>query len=333
MTDSREIPRRDDREGLGNRRRCVLVTGGSGFIGSHVVDRFVAGGWHVHAPCMERGWPWRLEHLRQSPQLTHSQDWDVTDPSTVLDTITSIRPDVVVHAAAYGVHAQEANPFQSMSVNILGTGNLLEAAARSEVPRFVQIGSALEYSLTEDALTEQTALAPDTLYGATKAAASLLVGHYHDYRNLSTVVLRLFSCFGPREAPSKLIPYVITTALAGGEISLTSGEQLRDFLYVQDAVDAIVAAASGRLDGESVYNVSSGQLVRVRDVANRIVNLVGAGTISDIAHAPLRPQRAVLRGSPTALMQRGWEPRIPLDEGLRATIDWYSRAAERDHGC
>jgi nucleoside-diphosphate-sugar epimerase len=302
----------------------VLLTGASGFIGSHIASRLVVGGWHVVAPTRGKGIPWRLRDIDGPGHLEVVEGWDITHWSAVADLVRTCRPEAVVHAAAYGVAAEEEDPADMVAVNALGAAALADAAASVGCRSFVYLGTAIEYGPSDDPLAESSPLEAANLYGVTKSAGWLLADFYRRHRELPLVTLRPFNAYGPKETVTKLVPHVICSALRGESVRLTSGEQVRDFLFVDDVASAVELALTGALEAGGTYNVASGMGTAVRDLGARILELMANPVPLHVgALAPARGGYPRLVGNATRLGQMGWRPRVTLDEGLRRTIAWY----------
>jgi nucleoside-diphosphate-sugar epimerase len=286
----------------------VIVTGGSGFIGSHLVRRLVEAGEDVVVTVRTSSSLWRLgdvaEWVREVPargQLPPAR--------------------LIFHLAATGVRPGE-DAATVLEENVLGTLRLLEHAAATGAERFVHCGSCFEYGPGER-LSEDSALRPISEYGASKAAGSLLALAWGAAHGLPVVVVRPFTAYGPFEASYRLVPSTILDALDGGPIRITSGGQMRDFVYVEDVVGGLVAAAA--TDGlvQKGVNLCSGAGTPVARVAELVSELVGdvdvvAGALED------RPvEFHELSGDPTlAAEAMGWTAATSLEAGLRSTIDW-----------
>lgn len=287
----------------------VLVTGGSGFIGSHLVRRLVEAGADVIVAVRPESDLWRIEDLLEWVERTPA-DRPLPEASVVYHLAAEgVRPDTDVHAV--------------VETNVLGTLRLLEHAQETGVDRFVYCGSCFEYG-PGDGLSEDAPLRPITEYGASKAAGSLLTLAYGTAYGLPVVVVRPFTAYGPLEAAYRLVPSVILDVLDGGPVRLTSGIQTRDFVYVADVVDGMLAAGRDERALHGIFNLCTGRATAVRDLAGTISELVGGvdllpGTVADRA-----VELAALSGDPARTADRlGWRAQTELADGLRRTLDWF----------
>jgi nucleoside-diphosphate-sugar epimerase len=304
----------------------ILVTGGSGFIGSHLIARLLSLGIVVYAP--HRGYerPWRMAELADDHSLRLMPNCDLQRPRDIESVMQAAQPDSVVHAAAYGVDARCRDPRLAISTNILGTAAIMEASIRAAVKRFVLIDTAFVYREQQTPIDEHVELQGDTLYGATKAAAWQLASYYHRKQNLPLTTLRLFNVFGPKEGLYKLVPSVISSALGNVSLHIRQPHSTRDFTYVSDVVDALLMAIDGTLESGQVYNVASGNILNIMQLAQLVRNLTGKNVPIEVDEAStLHDKHASLIGDSSKLRNVGWSPAYTLDNGLRLTIDWYAR--------
>jgi nucleoside-diphosphate-sugar epimerase len=300
--------------------RRVLVTGAAGFLGSHLVPRLIEEGAEV---CVLD-----QPNARRWPLLDRS----VLAASLRADVRTLVEPvhdpalgdiDAIFHLAAVGVMGDVGDVRQLVTGNIDGTLAVLLAAERLG-SRLVYCGSCFEYG-SGDRWSEDALPAPTTEYGAAKAAGWLLVNAFAHRTGIEVVSLRPFTMYGPMEPPSRLVPSVVRHALAGRPIDLTPGDQRRDFVFVSDAVDAFIAAATTDDAVGGTFNVCTGSPATVRDVVRRVLQCTGSRSEARFGALSYRPtELAVLSGDPThAEHVLKWRARVSLDDGLARTIDWF----------
>ncbi|HUF46331.1 MAG TPA: NAD-dependent epimerase/dehydratase family protein [Vicinamibacterales bacterium] len=300
----------------------VLVTGAAGFLGANLVRRLIADGASVRAVVRPTSSQWRLEDV--IPRIT-LLPVDIRDlPSyRVMDGV-----DVIFHLAAAAVDQRSSDIRGMIETNVLGTSAVLELAERLRVRRLVHVGSSGEYGPVEGA-SEDQAPQPNAEYGATKAAATLLVGAFSRRSGISAITLRPFSVFGPLEAAWRLVPYCVLRALDDQPLELTDGRQRRDFVFVDDVVEAMVAAAIA--EGEGIVNVCTGVATSVHDMAMTIIRLSGSRSEPLFgARAHHATEMWMTSGRPErAASVLDWRPRSSLDEGVSKTIEWMRSARQR----
>jgi UDP-glucose 4-epimerase len=295
----------------------VLVTGGAGFIGSHVVDRLLAAGM---AP--------RIFDVRQSAH--HATDQVDTVLGDLLDRDALQRAmkgcDAVVHlAAAADVDDVALRPAEAEAVNARGTLNVLEAARGAGVSRVVYASTIWVYgSATGSVDEDHTVELPDHLYTATKLAGEMYCRSYAALYGLDCTVLRFGIPYGPRARPAGVIPIFVRKALAGEPVTIAGeGLQSRRFVYVEDLADGVVRGLAPEAGGR-VYNLVGDESVTVRGIADAVGGLLGG---VEIVHTPARAADfagAEVSGA-RAAAELGWRPATSFSEGLRRYVDWHCR--------
>ncbi|MEO8242598.1 MAG: dTDP-glucose 4,6-dehydratase [bacterium] len=320
----------------------LLVTGGAGFIGSAVVRQAVARGHEVvnldaltYAACLDN-----VTSVAGSNLYSFEQA-DIRDRAA-LDRIFALhQPDAVMHLAAEShVDRSIDGPSDFIDTNITGTFNLLEAAraywTRQSRPahfRFHHISTDEVFGTlgAEGRFTEDTHYAPNSPYSASKAASDHLVRAWAETYGLPVVMTNCSNNYGPFHFPEKLIPVVILNALAGKPIPVYGkGENIRDWLYVEDHADALLTVLTRGVLGRS-YNIGGENEARNIDLVTKICDLLdemrpaGAPHARLITHVTDRPGHdARYAIDPSRIREElGWRPSVTLDEGLRRTVRWY----------
>ncbi|OFW43697.1 MAG: hypothetical protein A3J29_14590 [Acidobacteria bacterium RIFCSPLOWO2_12_FULL_67_14b] len=296
----------------------VLVTGATGFLGSHVTATLAAEGAEVHAL---RTAAHRAPRVPVPPVSWHELTLD--EGRRVVGVVRAIDPDVVIHLAAYGASSAERDPQRIVEVNVLGTWNLLQALpARS---RLVMTGTCAEYGQVFGAAHERMACRPASAYPAAKHAAVTLATAQARESGREVVVLRPYGPFGPGDDPLRAIPNAIEALLLGQDVALTDGGQLRDFSYVDDHVDAILRAATvAGLEPGAIYNVGTGRPTTVRAALEQVARLVGGPGRLMFGARPTRPDdlRELVPDVAAARRDLGFEARTPFADGLARTVAW-----------
>jgi nucleoside-diphosphate-sugar epimerase len=300
--------------------RRVLVTGAAGFLGSHLVPRLVEAGAVVTA--LDRPAAHRWATIERAGPVRGIRA-DVRSLGEPVHDATLAGVSTVFHLAAVGVVGEPTDVREVVDGNIDGTLAVLLAARRLGA-RVVYCGSCFEYGSGER-WTEDALPAPTTEYGAAKAAGWLLAHAFARRTGLEVVSLRPFTMYGPMEPAGRLVPSVVRHALAGRPIDLTPGDQARDFLYVDDAVEAFVAAATHREAVGGTFNVCTGTAVTVRDVVHAVLQETGSSSAARFGALAYRPtELRMLSGDPTrAERVLGWRARVSLRDGLARTIAWF----------
>ncbi len=220
--------------------RRVLLTGGSGFVGANVARRLLAGGHELHLLARPGYQPWRLAEIRGSIRL-HEAELD--DTESVHRAVKTIRPEWIFHLAVHGAYSWQKDLDVMVRTNIHGTISLVQSALANEVEVFINTGSSSEYGLKDHAPLETEALEPNSHYAVTKAAATMFCKHTAGTCAMRMATLRLYSAFGPYEDAGRLLPALIAHGLRGEYPALAAPGIARDFIYVDDVVDAYLLAA------------------------------------------------------------------------------------------
>jgi UDP-glucose 4-epimerase len=304
----------------------ALVTGGAGFIGSHLAEGLLKHGYQVRV--LDNFATGRRDNLAQVTNDIELMEGDVRNLTTVRTAVRNV--DVVFHEAALpSVERSVKNPLESNEVNIAGTLNVLVAARDANVGRVVYAASSAAYGNTP-ALPKEESMTPDPLspYAIGKLAGEQYMKVFTQLYGLSTVSLRYFNVFGPRQDPTTQYAGVIakftTCALEGKPYPVFGdGEQSRDFTYVENVVLSNLLAAEASLDHSPLLNIAYGE----RTTLNQILKMLNEVTRQDLP-AHYGPERAGDVRHSHANLERakkllGYAPTVDVREGLRRTLEWY----------
>ena len=309
----------------------VLVTGGAGFIGSHVADAYLQRGDQVTVlDSLVHG---RREHVPEGAEFVHL---DIRDPKAAA-LIRERRFDTINHhAAQMDVRVSVEDPRFDASVNVDGLLNLLEAAREAEVGRvlFVSSGGVVYGEPEQRPTPERAPKLPESPYGVTKLAGEQYLYYYHRVHGTEYAALRYSNVYGPRQDPhgeAGVVAIFSTRLIAGEPLTIFGdGEQTRDYVYVGDVVEANLLLSDAELpraDGldDRGFNVGTGQETSVNELADALMDVSDSRV--EVQHAPARPGE--LRHSSLdagRLRSLGWIPRTELREGLAATYRWIHSA-------
>ena len=307
----------------------VLVTGATGFIGSHLTRRLVADGADVHAltSAVSSVYPLRLLDLRDRIAL---HEGSLTDRSAMDALADRVRPTHVLHLGAY-THVGKSwdRTDECIQTNVQGTVNLLHAlAAAGGVERFVYTGTSEIYGDINVPFTEDACVNPVSPYSVSKYAGERFCRMFHQGRGWPIVMVRPFNAYGPAQSPDRVIPEIVVRALRGQELRMTQGRQTREFNYVEDLVDGFVrAATTPGIEGE-LFNLGCGDEISMRELATSILDLLGRPIDAQFGALPERPTEIprMYSDSSKAAARLGWKPSHTLREGLEKTIAWYRAA-------
>lgn len=312
--------------------RRVLVTGASGFIGSHVVRQLVAGGARVFAMASSVSalTPERLADVVDDIEIVEA---NLNDQSSLEHIVAGVRPELVMHLAAF-THVGKSfyRIDENVQTNIQGTVNLLKALA-GQYERLVYVGTGEVYGDAPVPFREDGSVSPVSPYAVSKYAAERYCRMFHQAYGWPIVCMRPLNGYGPWQSTDRIIPEIILAGLQGKPLRMTEGRQSREFTYVEDLADAFVRALLvANINGE-VINVGTGEERSMRDLALTILRLLGNPIEPEFGALPYRPTEVwrMFGDNSRARDLLGWTPVHGLEAGLRRTIEWY-REYLQHHG-
>ncbi len=291
--------------------RRVLVTGASGFIGKHLVERLLESGADVHA----------VSRHVQCDGLDGVTWWqsDLAEAFEAHELIASIRPDFIFHLASHVAGGRDIALVQpTFRSNLMSTLNLLTAATEVGCQRLIITGSLEEPNIG-------SAAAPCSPYAAAKSAGSAYARMFHALYGLPVVILRLFMVYGPgQQDRRKLVPYVIHSLLRGERPLLSNGTRDVDWIYIDDVIEGVVQAVhADGLEGRTV-DIGSGELVSVREVVERLTNLIDPRITPHFGALADRPLEQIrVANTLDSFQWLEWRPSVTLQDGLSRTVAWY----------
>lgn len=297
----------------------VFATGASGFLGSYLVADLMARGHEVAVLLRPSSSYWRLAQLNDR---LHVIPGSLEHPDGLRGALGAFAPEAVVHMAWRGVAGSDRNsPVQA--VNVADTVGLAEIAAEAGARIFVGAGSQAEYGPYDRAIREDDVPRPTTLYGMAKLAAGSMAMRLCEERGLRAAWLRIFSTYGPKDADHWLIPSTIRNLRSGHHMALTACEQRWGFLHARDAASAFRLAITHEA-ASGVFNVGSADAPPLRETVTRLRELVDPGAALGFGELAYRPDQVmVLAADVSRMLALGWKPEVPLDEGLRETVEWH----------
>ncbi|MGI0010799.1 MAG: NAD-dependent epimerase/dehydratase family protein [Nitrosopumilaceae archaeon] len=305
----------------------ILITGASGYIGSNLARRLSKSGNKISIFVRRESNLWRLKDII-SYFDTHVID--ISDVDVIKQKIKRIKPDIVYHSAAYGVYPSQQNLNMIIQTNIVGSVNLMKVLAEyNDLERFINIGSSFEYGPKLKAIRETEIIEPTTPYGIAKATQTHFAQYFAFQNDLPIVTLRIFTTYGIHEEPGRLISDIMLALIRKSTLSLGSPKVRRDFIYIDDVIDALLKTAkTKKIEGE-IFNIGSGREYNLEE----IVNLVKAITHMDLNilwddKKQHELDRTGMRGF--AHIEKAkkilhWKPRYSIKQGLLETYNWYRK--------
>ena len=309
----------------------ILVTGGAGFIGSHLVDRLLADGHEVvcvdnfddfYNPAIKRR---NIEPALSNPRM-HLIEADIRDASAMRSAFERYHPERVVHLAALaGVLPSLERPMDYDAVNVTATWLLLELCREYKVEQVVFGSSSSVYGATSKApfSEDDPAVEPISPYGATKRMGELLCYTYHHLYNLPVTSLRFFTVYGPRQRPDLAIHKFARRIMLGQQVPIYGdGTSLRDYTYVDDIIDGIVASIE-RVFPFEIINLGCARPVVLMDVVKLLEENLGRKAKLD--YQPMPPCDPPLTHADVSKAQKllDYQPKVQIEEGIKRFVEWF----------
>lgn len=293
------------------KKKKILITGASGFIGTHLTKRFTNNGIKVHA----------ISRKKRNDDKGMIKWWqnDLLDFVSTRELLKTIKPDIIFHLSALAVGDRSLSlVIPTYESNLTTTINLLTAATEVECQRIILSGSLEE----PDIDTEE--IIPSSPYAASKWACSAYGRMFYKLYNTPVVILRIFMVYGPNQPKKKLIPYVIESLLNGMHPKISSGTRKLDWIYIDDVIDGILfSSLAQNIEGRTI-DIGTGVLTTIRAVVKKLVKFINPEVKPLFGSIPDRPMEQIRAADVSKTKEIiGWEPKIKLDEGLKLTIQWY----------
>jgi nucleoside-diphosphate-sugar epimerase len=303
--------------------KTCLVTGASGFVGFNLAMRLLGDGHAVHVLLRTEHQPWRITEIADHVRI-HTVD--MLDEEKLRQAVQAVAPDWIFHLAAYGAYSWQKDVNRILLTNVVGTSNMIQACLETGFQAFVNAGSSSEYGLTETAPSEQAKLDPNSHYAVAKAAAAHLCRYASISEGRRIITLRLYSVYGPYEDPHRLLPAVIIRGLNNGLPTLVSPDVARDFVYIDDVVDAFLLVASSEAQGPGeIYNVGTGTQITIREVvatAKQAMSIDVEPAWNSMENRIWDTETWVCDNSHIRDIL-GWSPKFDFLTGFQRMVDWF----------
>ncbi|MGK7877643.1 MAG: NAD-dependent epimerase/dehydratase family protein [Xenococcaceae cyanobacterium] len=301
----------------------VILTGATGFVGANLARRLLQDGQKIYLLVRPGYNPWRIAGIRAD---VHLHEVELADAAALTGVVGKIQPDWVFHLAVYGAYSSQTNLYQMVQTNIIGTINLLEACLQTGFEAFVNTGSSSEYGFKERAPSETEWLEPNSHYAVTKASATLFCRYTAQSQGCHLPTLRLYSVYGPFEEPTRLMPTLIRRGLKGELPPLVNPDIARDYVYVEDVIDAyLLAATQPNQEPGAVYNVGTGVQTSLREVVDVARQVMEITPEPQWGSMPNRRWDTNVWVADSGKIQAalGWQPRYTFEQGFRLMVDWF----------
>jgi Nucleoside-diphosphate-sugar epimerases len=308
----------------------VLITGASGFIGSHTVESALDRGYSVRVFLRynSTGYVGNLRFLGKKLKEIEIFWGDIRDYTSVLRAVKGV--DYVIHLAAQiSVPYSFQNPIDFAMNNVVGTTNILKASVECGISKFVYTSTSEIFGGSDEPLNEDSLRIPKSPYSASKVGADAMIKSFFYTYDLNTLILRPFNTFGPRQSIRALIPWIIYQGLRSEKVKLGNLEPKRDFTYVKDTVEGILLALEKETEGGDEINLGTGRSFSVMEVVEVVSKVLGKNLKVEVEEKLKRPKKAevfnLIADNSKAKRVLGWEPKWSFEEGVRETVE-YARS-------
>ncbi len=303
----------------------VLVTGGTGFLGHHIVKALLDRKADVTLLIQPQEKTWRLERIGTT---INQVKCCLTSREETKAAIQSVQPEVIIHLAGLMERRRDLSILDDLiDHHLFSTINVIQAADPKTTKLVINTGTSEEYGEQDDPFAETLPIDPVSPYSATKASATAMATYLSKAIGIPVLTMRPFITYGPGQLHDTLIPFLIKGVLQKKTVELTEGLQYRDFIFVDDLVSCYLAAIekAETFTGPEIFNIGSGQKLRIRDVIETIAGLLKGQEYLKIGARPMRA------GEPPSMIADihkakdllEWQPAVSLKEGLKRTIDWW----------
>ena len=301
----------------------ILITGATGFVGANLVRHFLKRGANISIIKRRQSNLWRIKDVIKQISAYNA---DLLDQEKICRVVKSIKPDIILHTAAYGGHVTQDDQSQILKTNFDGTVNLLDSCLKSGFEFFVNTGSSSEYGIKDSPMRESDLLEPVTLYGASKASASIYCQYAANKYRLPIITLRLFSPYGYFDDGNRAVSCIVLSCLKNKTVNIFSPDSVRDFVFIDDVVDSYEKAVERSDDiSGGIFNIGSGKQCSIKKLAGKIKKAFGDNT-------PIKYQKKysnrIEPKSWVADISRSrewlkWKPGFSIDKGLMKTMHWF----------
>jgi len=301
--------------------KTILITGSSGFIGSHITEGLINSGYKIVALKREASNLWRCNDYNNQIQWVNCDNL-VSAESEIINS----NPEILIHAAWNGVKEKDRDNWSEQEKNLTFLVQLFEIVKKTSISKIIALGSQAEYGKFEGRIDEKHTCNPNTAYGATKLSSSILLKSFAQQNEIDWYWLRIFSVYGPKEENNWLIPATIKNLIENKEMSLTPCEQLYDYIYIKDLVAGILSIVNIERNISGIYNFSSGQCSKIKNILSYLENtLAPQKRLLHIGKLPYRLNQVMhMEGNSNLFFTRfNFGISYSITEGLNETIKYY----------
>jgi len=302
----------------------VLITGASGFVGSNLARKIhKTREYDISVFVRKETDLWRIRDLLPNLNLHFI---DITDAYEIKKKIEKIKPEIVYHCATYGVYSSQKNMDKMVETNIVGSMRLLQALENAKyLKKFINVGSFFEYGPKQGSVKESDIAQPMTPYSITKLTQTILTRYFYLQKNLPTITLRIFTAYGMYEETGRLITDIMLATLRNKTLNISSLKPKRDFIFIDDVVNALLNASKVSTTGE-VINIGSGKSHSVNQIIKIISKITNTDLKINYGQNPHEFDKMINNGYADmrkAKKMLSWSPFYSIEDGLSKTYDWY----------
>ncbi len=292
----------------------ILIIGGTGFIGYHLAKKFLQKNFKVTS--VSKNPPKKLRFLKKVKYII----CDINNEKILKKIDDNF--DYVVNLGGYVDHKNKRETYRS---HYLGLKKITKIFIKKKIKKFIQIGSSMEYGRVQSPQKEHFKCYPESIYGISKLLSTEYLINLYKKKKFPVVILRLYQVYGPNQDKNRLIPIIIDSCKKNKSFPCSSGVQFRDFLFVDDLINAILRCLEKKVEGK-IINIGSGKKIEVKKIINQIVKFYKAGKPL-FGKVKLRKEE-MLKVYPSLLNVRkflGWKAKVSFDSGILKTINFYNK--------
>ncbi len=302
-----------------------LITGATGFIGSNIVRELVRQKKHVSIIVRDKKLNWRLKDIAKDLDI---YECDILDPK-LREIVGKVNADYIFHLASYGNLPHEDDIYKMVDINLKGAINLLNAVKKTPFKLFINSSSGAEYGVKKEDMSETDILEPINNTGVVKSIITLYCQKEAIRNNLPIITFRLFTPYGYFEGDNRLVPSAILSALKGTPINVSSPAYVRDFIFINDVVNAYIAATEVKHNPGEIYNIGSGKQHSVGEIVRLILEITKSKSIVEWGAVKkqaryIEPVKWQADMSKTKKILH-FEPKNSIESGLLQTIQWFKK--------
>ena len=298
-------------------KTTILIAGGTGFIGAHLIKKLKKKKWNIICISLKK-------KIKNKGNRITALNFNIKNKNIIFKKLSKYKIDFIVNLAGHINHHEKKKTYES---HFIGCKNLVDLAIKKKIKKFIQIGSSVEYGFSKSPISENKKIKIKELrsiYGKSKLKSSEYLLKISKEKNLKYIILRPFLIYGPGQTSNRLIPNTIINCLKNKNFSCSSGNQTRDFLYIDDFINLVIKSIENKKVNNKIFNAASGKPLGVKQIINKINKIIKKGK-PIFGKIPLRKDEPLklYADIKNAYKYLNWKPKKTLSSGLRQTIKYY----------